>query len=67
MTKKLQDFFLKNGGEGLARNAEHMHEYAYQTSVKSKTHFSITDRFCFPTIDIHHYSFSFYSVTPVIT
>ena len=28
MAKKLQDFYLKNGGEGLARNAEHLQEYA---------------------------------------
>ena len=52
--KKLQDFFLKNGEEGLARNAEHMQEYAYQTSMKSKTQLSVTDFFCFPIIDFHH-------------
>ena len=45
MAKKLHNFFLKNGEEGLARKAEYMQEYAYQTSMKSETLLSITDFF----------------------
>ena len=58
MAKKLQHFFLKNGEEGLARNAEQIQENAYQTSMKSKTQLSITfyNFLCFPMFDFHNSS-----------